>query len=312
MIHTHEEGSFFGAALARIFRIPHLYDMHSSLPEQLSNFGYTRFPPIIRLFEWLERRLIHASQVIIAICPSLVERVNRLNPRAPCVLIENVPLNGDPETVLDAEVSRFRMVHSLSERRVILYVGTFERYQGLDILIEGAAHVLTAHPDVLFLLLGGTAAQVRQYQGRVGDLGLTRHFRFVGPRPATEMPVALRCADILVSPRKRGTNTPSKIFEYLRAGRPIAATNIEAHTQIVTSEVAVLVEPSAAALAKGILFLLENPGSALNLAAQARSLYDRRYSLQTFIDKTEQALRLATPEVLGEGRVRDMPGNPTG
>jgi len=108
--------------------------------------------------------------------------------------------------------------------------------------------------------------------------------------------VALRCADILVSPRIQGTNTPSKIFEYLRAGRPIVATNIEAHTQIVTSEVAVLVEPRAAALANGILFLLENPGSALNLAARARSLYDRHYSLQTFIDKTEQALRLATLE----------------
>ena len=296
MIHSHEEGSFFGVALARHFGIPHLYDMHSSLPEQLSNCDYSRFPPIIRVFEWLERRVINGSQVIIAICPSLVERVTRINPRIPCLLIENIPLEGDPGTVLDAEISRFRVAHSLSGRRIILYAGTFERYQGLDILIEGAAHVLRAHRDAFFLLMGGTDAQMRHYQRRVDDLGLGTHFRFTGLRPATEMPVALRCADILVSPRIQGTNTPSKIFEYLRAGRPIVATNIEAHTQIVTSEVAVLVEPRAAALANGILFLLENPGSALNLAARARSLYDRHYSLQTFIDKTEQALRLATLE----------------
>src|SRR5262249_13811173 len=31
-IHSHEEGGAIGAALAGVLRVPHLYDMHSSLP----------------------------------------------------------------------------------------------------------------------------------------------------------------------------------------------------------------------------------------------------------------------------------------
>jgi glycosyltransferase involved in cell wall biosynthesis len=40
VLHTHEEAAFFGVLLSKIFRTPHIYDMHSSLPHQLENFKY--------------------------------------------------------------------------------------------------------------------------------------------------------------------------------------------------------------------------------------------------------------------------------
>ena len=74
LLHTHEEASFFGVLLARMFRVPHVYDMHSSLPQQLTNFQYTRFRPMVRLFEWLESRTINSSDAVITICPALAEQ----------------------------------------------------------------------------------------------------------------------------------------------------------------------------------------------------------------------------------------------
>ena len=41
-IHSHEEGGLIGAVLAALLRVPHLYDMHSSLPQQLTNFAFSR------------------------------------------------------------------------------------------------------------------------------------------------------------------------------------------------------------------------------------------------------------------------------
>ena len=41
-IHSHEEMGLVGVWLARWLGIPHLYDMHSSLPQQLSNFKYSQ------------------------------------------------------------------------------------------------------------------------------------------------------------------------------------------------------------------------------------------------------------------------------
>ena len=41
-MHSHEEGGLIGVVLAALLRVPHLYDMHSSLPQQLTNFAFSR------------------------------------------------------------------------------------------------------------------------------------------------------------------------------------------------------------------------------------------------------------------------------
>jgi len=292
VIHTHEEAGFFGIVLGRLFRVPHLYDMHSSLPEQLGNWKYGRFPPVIRLFERLERLVINKSHVIIAVCPALEERVRCTNDRIPCVLIENVPLTREPETVSEAEVAQFNMAHSLGTERVVLYIGTFESYQGLDILIDAAVTILRAHRDVVFVFMGGKPDQIQRAQRQVIALGLEARFRFTGTRPTDETLVAIRSAHILVSPRRRGTNTPSKVYAYLQAGKPIVATSIAAHTQVLTSEVALLVDPHPESLARGICALLENPEFGDRLGKRARLLFEDRYSVRRFIGQTQQALRL--------------------
>ena len=40
-VHSHEEGGLIGVVLAAMLGVPHLYDMHSSLPQQLSNFEFS-------------------------------------------------------------------------------------------------------------------------------------------------------------------------------------------------------------------------------------------------------------------------------
>ena len=64
-----------GVCLARWQRIPHLYDMHSSLPQQLSNFRYARSPLLRRLFRWVESTMIDGSRVVITICQELQDTV---------------------------------------------------------------------------------------------------------------------------------------------------------------------------------------------------------------------------------------------
>ncbi len=41
-IHSHEEGGLIGIVLSALLGVPHLYDMHSSLPQQLTNFAFSR------------------------------------------------------------------------------------------------------------------------------------------------------------------------------------------------------------------------------------------------------------------------------
>src|SRR5262249_12835328 len=94
-VHSHEEGSLIGAVLAGMLRVPHLYDMHSSLPQQLTNFSFTQSRLLTRLFAWMERFVVRRSRVVIVICPQLAETVKEIDAAVPTILIENAPGSGD-------------------------------------------------------------------------------------------------------------------------------------------------------------------------------------------------------------------------
>src|SRR5262245_46380894 len=98
-VHSHEEGSFIGVLLAALLGIPHLYDMHSSLPQQLSNFAFTRSRLLTSAFAWMERVVIKHSKVVIVICPQLEDTVRSIDREVPTVLIENAPGSGDAPSV---------------------------------------------------------------------------------------------------------------------------------------------------------------------------------------------------------------------
>src|SRR5512144_750531 len=67
-VHSHEEGAAFGIVIAWMSGVPHLYDMHSSLPQQLTNFGFSRSRLLTLLLRALERFVVRHSRVVIVIC----------------------------------------------------------------------------------------------------------------------------------------------------------------------------------------------------------------------------------------------------
>ena len=96
----------------------------------------------------------------------------------------------------------------------------------------------------------------------------------------------MQMADILVSPRKDGKNTPLKIYSYLRSGKPIVATNILTHTQVLNDEVAMLTENNAEAFGAGTLELINDPARQQQLAANAMRLSHEKYSYEAYLSKT--------------------------
>src|SRR5207247_11330237 len=127
--------------------------------------------------------------------------------------------------------------------------------------------------DAVFLLVGGKPEQVQHYRDCVAERGLSSHFRFTGQRPPEEIAGFIRLAEVLVSPRIVGTNTPLKVYEYLQSGKPMVATNLPTQTQVLNEDVAVLLAPDTKALAHGILSLLDNPAYARNRGADRQDVY---------------------------------------
>jgi glycosyltransferase involved in cell wall biosynthesis len=173
-------------------------------------------------------------------------------------------------------------------RRVILYAGTFEPYQGLELLVDAAPTVVSATPNTAFLCLGGYEAQIADLRGRARDHRVEEYFIFPGLVPAEAVEGYFALADLLVSPRVSGTNTPLKIYSYLRSGVPILATNIRSHTQVLNSAVALLVEPHAEAIAAGILRLLEDGDLRGWLTHNALKLGQDQFSTEAYFAKVAE------------------------
>ena len=293
-VHSHEEGAAIGVVLAAALGVPHLYDMHSSLPQQLGNFKYSRSRLLRRVFEVFERAAVRRSRVVIVICAELERLVRQIDPSSQPVLIENAPGAGEGSALSgrDGVRAEFRLPPSTP---LVVYTGTFEAYQGLDLLFASAAEIIRQRPDVRFLLAGGRRDQLEHARRELVSLGLQDHVILAGERPAPEIPSLLDAADALVSPRSRGTNTPLKIYQYLRAGRPIVATRLVTHTQVLTDDVAILTGATPAEFAAGILQAITDQDAAARIGARAAELAATKYSYAAYLSRTREAVdRLAS------------------
>jgi glycosyltransferase involved in cell wall biosynthesis len=163
-----------------------------------------------------------------------------------------------------------------------MYTGNFAPYQGLEHLLEAAAQVRKEVPEVLFLLVGGTKNEVTHLSRLLAQSGLTDTMQLHPRRPREEVPDYLALADVLVLARSNGENVPLKMYDYMRSGKPIVATDIPAHRAVLSEEIAILAKPEPRALAAGILDGLQNTKHVKKIVLASRKF------TQSFMNKPLQ------------------------
>src|SRR5687767_9843107 len=70
--------------------------------------------------------------------------------------------------------------YAINGHRVILYAGTFEAYQGLELLVDAAGEIVRTHKNVRFLCVGGNEAQVGRMKAFSYQRGVSEYFIFPG------------------------------------------------------------------------------------------------------------------------------------
>jgi len=296
VVHAVEEAAHLIAPFARLFDVPLVMDVDSSIPDQLRYSGFATRGPLLRLAEALERHALHRSAAAITVCASLTEGVKARAPGLPVFQVEDPPLV-EPGTVPPPEaVEGLRRELTLGPWPVVLYSGNFEPYQGVELLLDAFALV----PHVQLLLMGGGPDDVARMKAEARSRGVGERCIFSGQRPPSELPLFLALADVLASPRAKGQNTPFKIFTYLASGKPLVATRIPTHTQLLDDTTAFLVEPTPQGLASGIQAALDHPEDAAGRAGQGRELIEREYSVERYREKIARAY--AAVERLGRTR----------
>jgi glycosyltransferase involved in cell wall biosynthesis len=285
VVHAVEEAAHLIAPFARLLRVPLVMDVDSSVPDQLRYSGFATRGPVLWLAERLERHALRHSAAAVTVCASLTEEVRRRVPGVPVFQVEDPPLV-DPLAAPPPEaVDAVRRELALAPWPVVLYSGNFEPYQGVEQLLDALALL----PSVQLVLMGGGPDDVARLKAAARDRGVGERSVFSGQRPPSDLPAFLALADVLASPRARGQNTPFKIFTYLASGRPLVATRIPTHTQLLDDTTAFLVDPTPEGLASGIRTALERPEEAAARARRGRELIDREYSAARYREKVARA-----------------------
>src|SRR6185295_7185066 len=127
-IHAVEEAAFPAAVLARRHGIPLLYDMQSSLAEQLAWLDPMALSPTRRALNAMERWLLRRSNLVVT-SAGLAPRVRAMVPEVP---VREWHFPSAPTDSTPVGVQSIRDALGLSGTGpVVLYSGSFEAYQGL-------------------------------------------------------------------------------------------------------------------------------------------------------------------------------------
>lgn len=285
VVHAVEEAAHLVAPFARLLRMPLVVDVDSSIPDQLKYSGFSMGGPLVWLAEGLEGHALRHAAAVVTVCTSLTEGVRARVETVPIFQIEDPPLADREERPHAGQVEALGRELGLSALPVILYSGNFESYQGVELLLDASPLV----PGAQFLFMGGEPGEIESLRARARSLGCEDRCVFSGKRPPSELPAFLTLADVVVSPRSKGGNTPFKIFTYLASGKPLVATRISTHTQLLNDELAFLAPPTAEGLAEGVRAALGDPEAARARAARGYDLVQREYSAKRHREKVAAA-----------------------
>lgn len=288
VIHAVEESAFFALWLKILFRTRFIYDMDSVISKQLRYSGFTSARPILWLVEKLEHKAMRTADFVLTVCDSISKQVRAAVPAARVVQIEDAPLRASYHPDRDGAL-RLRAEFGLEQFPTVVYTGNLESYQGVELLLRAAGQACRRDPELRFVVVGGEAGQIERLRELAANLNISGNCIFTGRRPLEEMPAFMTMASVLVSPRTKGENTALKIYTYMQSGKPIVATDLATHTQVLDEDCAYLVLPQIDDLADGILRALRCGENSDRLALEAQRRVSSLYSLPSFNNKVRTA-----------------------
>lgn len=275
IIHACEE-SIFPTTFINIFLKKKLiYDMDSSMAEQLME-KWQSLSKIRSLLNYFEYWAAKHSTAVVVVCQYLADKINHFDSSIKTFVLEDIAFEGTSD-VLTEDLRKYCSSKSV----LLLYVGNLEHYQGIDLMLEAVSRINT-NINFKLLIIGGMQGQLNKYQKKVAYFTINDRIEFLGERPFQNLTYYLKQADILISPRLKGVNTPMKIYSYLASGVPVVATNITSHTQVLTKEHALLVEANPEEFAMGLKKLIEDKKLRAELGTKGKNLAEENYSLKSY------------------------------
>ena len=298
VIHAHmHEGALIGLVVGWLLRIPMIFDFQGSLTGEMMDHkflhqGSVFYGPL----RWLETTIDRLSSVILTSSHNarrlLVEEFGcspeRIHTVADCVDSEAFY----PPTEAEYPLLAIRRTNLgiPPHRKVIAYLGLLAHYQGTDVLLEAAAHLLRERDDVHFLIMGFPSVQ--HYRQLAQQLGVDGNTTFTGKVPYHQARDFLVVGDIAVAPKMSATEGSGKILNYMAVGLPTVAFDTPVSREYLGDAGIYAVAGDAAALGRALLKGLDEAAGSHRgqiLRRKAQESYSWDGAAQTILQAYESS-----------------------
>jgi len=281
LVHAVEEAAFLGVCIKKIYGIPFIYDMDSSLADQLVE----KYPSLSighPALQYFQKMLFRESIGVLPVCRLLENQVKEAAPSKRVQRLEDISLLN-----LETGLQEAPAVGDISGNPVVMYIGNLEQYQGIDLLLKSFRDAAPRFPEARLFIIGGAGKAIERYRNSCRNNGMEETVCFMGPKPVSELNAFLARADILVSPRISGNNTPMKIFSYLDSGKPVLATRLPTHTQVLDDSVALLAKPEPEAFRDALVQLMTDEALRIRLGENGKARAAQEFSFPAFRKKLQ-------------------------
>ena len=299
VIHAHlHEGALIGWPLARLFRVPLIFDCQGSLTGELlaHNFLLVRPAFLRRLWHalegWIDRRADHILAQSTSMRRELTGRFG-IPPERITMAYDGVNVHAfAPGKKNPALLAKYSILPSAP---IVAFLGVLTPYQGVDDLLHAFPRVLARFPDAVLLVMG--YPNVKKYRALAARLNIADSVRFTGRVPYEKASEYLSLGDIAVSPKRSQTEANGKIYNYMACGLPTVAFDTVVNRDIL-GDLGTFVSHvgDSAGLANAITKLLANSEERQALTLSVRQRAVAKYSWDNVAGRIERAYnRAMTP-----------------
>lgn len=286
LIHGHlHEGALIGSILARLLRVPLVFDFQGSLTGEMVDHHFIK--PDTQAYYWwrrLEERIVSLPDAIVTSTVHSAEILAHNFDRDQGVFPLPDSVNLDfftPACLSSEERTAQRMALGIPpERQVVVYLGLLADYQGIPQLLNAAVQLKRRGYAVSFLIMGFPA--VDHYQRMALDLGLTSEdVIFTGKTRYEEAPRYLALGNVAVAPKISTTEGSGKILNYMAMALPTVVYDTPVSREYL-GKLGIYATPvgDPTDLARALAFVLRNFDAAQTLGLRLRERAERYFSWQ--------------------------------
>ena len=283
--------------IARLRRIPFVYDVQDIWPESAVLSGVLEEGWMVRMMHKLERFVYRKANHILVVTEGARNNLiaKGVNPKKVSVMPHWVDENVFLESGEGAR-RNIRQALGWRGRFVVLFAGNLGMVQGLDTVIL-ATRELAGEDEFLVVLIGDGADKVR-LKKLAASFDLRDNLQFFERQPAEKMPGFMAASDALLVHLKQSEFShyvvPTKTLSYLAAGRPILLAMDGAAAQLVREAGAGIVIPpeEPAELARAIRHLgTMSPTERAEMGQRGRNYVTSNLSIRKVIPQYEAVLK---------------------